>query len=197
MPSGVASPPKTETNPTEPHDGLAMTLEPFTRQQFRLTGRHVLLGLVAFLGVPAVVNLVYLYWALDTWPGRAEESPYRQGLSYNEQIDAIARQNELGWRAELLLSRDADEPKLVIAEVSLIDGNGGGVSAEGVRGRLVHPMQEIFDSPVLQAESTTRGRYWFAEKLPRSGAWRFRFTTKAADGTPFRRDFEFRLGEAR
>ena len=173
-----------------------MTRKLLTHGQFRLTGRHVFLGLAAFLGFAVAVNLITLYWALDTWPGRAEESPYRQGLAYNERIEAIARQNGLGWQAELSLRRDGDKPEVVLAEVFLTDGNGRGISAGAVRGRFVHPMQEIFDSPILEAESAARGRYRFAEILPRPGAWRFSFTATAADGTPFRRDFEFRLGNA-
>ena len=64
------------------------------------------------------------------------------------------------------------------------------------RGRFGHPMQEVFDSAILEAESAMGGRYRFAAKLPKPGAWRFRFTATAADGTPFRRDFEFRLGKS-
>lgn len=163
------------------------------RTQYRLSGRQVLIGLVVILGAPVLAHAVYLYRALDTSPGQVESSPYRLGLAYNDRLAAIERQRHLGWRAELALARDASEPDLVIAEVSLIDRAGRGVAVGDVQGRFVHPMREAFDTPGPAAGEPGLGRYRFQGRLPKSGSWTFRFTASASDGTPYRRDFEVRV----
>ena len=42
----------------------------------RITGRMVLVGLLTFFGVVFAVNGVFVYFALDSWPGLTTEAAY-------------------------------------------------------------------------------------------------------------------------
>jgi nitrogen fixation protein FixH len=68
-----------------------------------LTGKHVLMGFVAFFGVIFAVNGYFLYSALSTYTGIVAKEPYRKGLAYNDRIAAYERQAQLGWRDELVV----------------------------------------------------------------------------------------------
>ncbi len=69
-----------------------------------LTGRHVLLALLAFFGVIFAVNGTFLYSALSTYTGVVADEPYRKGLEYNTRIADEERQHALGWHHKIELS---------------------------------------------------------------------------------------------
>ena len=75
-------------------------------------GRHVLIGLVAFFGVMLLANGIFLYYALETFPGGDTSDPYRKGMHYNDTIAAAARQAEQGWRTETQAGMYAAELRL-------------------------------------------------------------------------------------
>ena len=54
---------------------------------FRITGRMVFFGLVAFFGLIAAVNGVFMFYALDTFPGLTTEDSYKKGIVYNRTLD--------------------------------------------------------------------------------------------------------------
>ena len=66
-----------------------------------LTGRHVLLAMLAFFGVIFAVNGAFLYFALGSHSGVVAVEPYRKGLAYNQAIAAAEAQERRGWRMEL------------------------------------------------------------------------------------------------
>src|SRR5690606_40142354 len=68
-----------------------------------LTGRHVLIGVLAFFGTVFLANGIFLYSALSTYTGVASDEPYRKGLHYNKRIAAAERQESLGWSADARL----------------------------------------------------------------------------------------------
>jgi nitrogen fixation protein FixH len=74
----------------------------------RLTGRAVLLYVLAFFGVVIAVNLVMMKLAIDTMPGLEVESSYRAGNAYNAAIAAAKDQLARRWRVEGHLERGAD-----------------------------------------------------------------------------------------
>ena len=71
-----------------------------------LTGRHVLLAMLAFFGVIFAVNGAFLYFALGSYSGVVAVEPYRKGLAYNERIAADQKQLALGWSPVLEMSLD-------------------------------------------------------------------------------------------
>lgn len=73
---------------------------------FRITGRMVFFGLVAFFGVIAAVNGVFMFYALDTFPGLTTEDSYKKGIVYNRTLDDAAAQKRLGWHSAVALGAD-------------------------------------------------------------------------------------------
>jgi nitrogen fixation protein FixH len=63
----------------------------------RLTGRTVLLWLLAFFGVVIGANLVMVKLALDSLPGTDVDSAYRASLAYNGEIRAAQDQAGRAW----------------------------------------------------------------------------------------------------
>ncbi len=68
----------------------------------KITGKHVLLALLAFFGVIIVANAIFITLAVRSFPGESEEKPYIQGLNYNKVLADRAEQAALGWRAEVV-----------------------------------------------------------------------------------------------
>jgi nitrogen fixation protein FixH len=114
--------------------------------EWSLSGRHVLLALVAFFGVIFAVNGVFLYSALSTYTGVVANEPYRKGLKYNDRIAAAEEQNRLGWRETL----NVDTSGLVT--VVLTDTTGAPVTGLAVSGLVERPSTRAFDIPVVFAE---------------------------------------------
>jgi len=73
-----------------------------------LTGRTVLVCLVAFFGIIIGVNGVALKLAIDTLPGTDVDSAYRASLAYNAEIEAAAAQSARGWSVVGHVERAAD-----------------------------------------------------------------------------------------
>ena len=53
-----------------------------------LSGRTVLLWLLAFFGVVIGINTVMIALAIGTMPGLETEKPYQAGVSYYAEIEA-------------------------------------------------------------------------------------------------------------
>ncbi|MEZ5776152.1 MAG: FixH family protein [Hyphomicrobiaceae bacterium] len=63
-----------------------------------LTGRHVLMMLIAFFGVIFAVNGVFLYAAISTFDGTDTSSAYQKGIDYNTTIAESEEQARRGWK---------------------------------------------------------------------------------------------------
>ncbi|MBI5104899.1 MAG: FixH family protein, partial [Solirubrobacterales bacterium] len=76
---------------------------------FEITGKHVLLGMLAFFGLIIAVNIVMMRLALSTHTGVVAENTYRKGVKYNEEIAASERMALLGWRNQMALAPTGDK----------------------------------------------------------------------------------------
>lgn len=65
----------------------------------KLTGWHVLMIMLGFFGVIFAVNGVFLYNAINSFPGEDTKKSYLQGLNYNQTLAERTAQAELGWTA--------------------------------------------------------------------------------------------------
>ena len=133
----------------------------------KLTGRHVLIMIVAFFGVMIAANVIFIRAALDTFPGVSEKKSYFQGLHYNDTLAERALQAELGWGAEVTeVVREGDAGRIVVRmskdETVLAD-----LDLEGV---LTRPVDDDDDQP-LAFKSLGEGLYEadVADFAP--GAW--------------------------
>ncbi len=64
-----------------------------------LTGRHVLMWLVAFFGFIFVVNAVMIRAATSTFGGVETRSSYKAGLMFKSELERAERQHDLHWRS--------------------------------------------------------------------------------------------------
>lgn len=90
-----------------------------------LKGRHVLFWLLGFFGLMFVVNGIFLFHAITSFPGEEVKKSYLQGLSYNETLAKRAEQATLGWHMAI----GVDGERLV---VQIIDRNGTPLSGRSV-----------------------------------------------------------------
>jgi len=97
-----------------------------------LTGRHVLFILLAFFGVMLSVNIYFTVMAVKSFSGEDVPRSYRQGLEYNQTIEARNRQDALGWTVTANAANDR-------VLVQIHDRQGNAVSGLDLDGKLRHP----------------------------------------------------------
>lgn len=128
-----------------------------------ITGRMVLIGLIAFFGVIFAVNGTMLALALKTNTGMVANEPYRKGLKYNERIAAEQRQQALGWKSEITVDAKA---KRIVAVLTGRDGAPlTGLQATAKVGLAVTDRE---DSSATLSE-TAPGRYEAAVEIADAG----------------------------
>ncbi len=69
------------------------------------SGRYIPWIYVIGMLVVIAVNGSLIYYAMSTWPGMAATHPYEEGVAYNRELAAEARQEALGWNFEIRLRR--------------------------------------------------------------------------------------------
>lgn len=173
-------------NLLHPHGGV-----PHKREPFRITGRHVLFGMLGFFGLILAVNLIFVTVALDTFTGLTDRDSYRTGVSWNQKLDQADALRKLGWHV-------AVEPTIVPVEgkpearyldltVSITDPNGAPIKPVALAGEARHPIVQSFDQP-MDVVPLGPGRYRLAGELPTVGDWTIRIVIERAEGTDFRLD---------
>ena len=73
----------------------------------KITGKHVLVAMLAFFGLIIAVNATFVYLSLSTWTGLVSSNAYVEGLAYNATLEDAARQRQLGWKPSLQISSEA------------------------------------------------------------------------------------------
>jgi nitrogen fixation protein FixH len=118
----------------------------------RLTGRAVLLMLVAFFGIVIVVNLFMVRAAISTFGGVDTPSSYEAGLEFQAEEEAAAAQNARHWLVTARLLPDSAGAKTLT--VDLRDQAGKPVTGTRLEARLAHPVNERRDVTIAMAETT-------------------------------------------
>ena len=139
-----------------------------------LSGRHVLIGLVAFFAVVLAVNGVFLYMALSTYTGVVSTEPYRKGLHYNDRIAAEEAQKRLGWRVDV-----ADIDPSGAIRVNVTDATGAALRGLVVAARIGRPSTSSYDSKATLVESAP-GVYTGSVPRLDTGSWQLDVEMKAA-----------------
>jgi len=116
----------------------------------RLTGRAVLLYVLAFFGVVIAVNLVMMKLAIDTMPGLEVESSYRAGNAYSAAIAAAKDQSARQWRVDGHLERGADGRAFL--EVEARDRGGAPITGLVFSAQLERPTDKRADRSVALIE---------------------------------------------
>lgn len=141
-----------------------------TRKPFRLNGWHVFLMLCAFFGFMFIVNGIFLWAALSSFPGEEEQKSYLQGLHYNEAISARQVQEEQGWSAQIGLTSTTTGDRLV---VRLLQRDGSPLATQDVQAQLRRTVTGVEDVPVILQRGAD-GDYFADVALLDKGVWEAR-----------------------
>lgn len=144
------------------------------RPQREITGRFVLIALLAFFGVIIAVNGTMLYLATSTFSGADARNGYDVSQNYNREIAAARAQAERGWRGTAQVVRTADGAGVLL---DLRDSGGAPVTGLDVEARLRHPSNRHQDHAFALRERAP-GRYDHAEPGVLPGAWDVVFTAR-------------------
>jgi nitrogen fixation protein FixH len=146
-----------------------------------LSGRHVLYATLAFFALVTAVNAVFIYFAIRSYPGESEAKSYRQGLRFNETLEARAAQAGLGWRASIdRVARDGDD---VLLSISIRGRDTAALDDLAIAGSLTRPAS----AEGQRAFAFTRlggGRFEARIAAP-PGAWDLTLTANGPDGARF------------
>lgn len=145
-----------------------------------LTGRHVLIFMLAFFGAVFAITGSFLWIAFKTFPGD-NPAAYRRGLYYNRTLAEAARQDRLGWQIAAAYEIGLrGEGHLV---VRLADSAGRALTGEQVVARLGRPATDRFDRSVALE---SRGEAYAASIQLDPGSWDVELRVNAqGEGTPF------------
>lgn len=137
----------------------------------RITGWHVLIGVVLFFGIVIGVDTIFMVQAYRTFSGEVASNPYEAGLAFNRTLAQRQREAALGWSASVATPNG----KSVVVKVADRDGKPlDGLSLTGV---LERPATET-GRQTLNFRSLGEGRYAASARL--DGAWDLRAVARNA-----------------
>jgi nitrogen fixation protein FixH len=136
-----------------------MTSFPKVRLPQQVTGRTVLVALVAFFAVVFAANLTLATFAVTTFGGVETKNAYQAGLAYSREIAAARAQEARHWKIVAVLSPLRADG--VTVEVTAKDGAGLPLVGIDLIAAFAHPADRRQDRVVpLNATGSTayRGR---------------------------------------
>ncbi len=160
----------------------------------RITGRHVLFGMLAFFGVVFAANGIMMWMAARTFDGLDEPDAYRRGVHYNERLAAARAQRALGWRMELSLAASGVDGLDRSLRVNAQRADGRPLDGLAIRVTMRSPVNAREDREVtLAADPTAPGLYGAGIRLPRLGKWQAVVEAEDAAGHRWRGVFDLFL----
>jgi nitrogen fixation protein FixH len=121
-----------------------------TKAGFVLTGRKVLVIVVAFFGVIIAVNATMSVLAVETLSGTEVSSAYSASLAYQHEIEAAQRQNDRHWNVSAAAKRDAAGN--VSISIDARDAAGAPINGLQMNVSLQRPVDKRFDRDAVLAE---------------------------------------------
>ena len=144
-----------------------------------LTGRMVLVILLAFFGTVIGVNVTMMKLAIATLPGTEVDSAYSASIGYEKEIRAAEDQAARDWRVEAHIVRNRDG--VATLEVAAHDKNGDPLSGLAFNGRLERPTDKRADLAVVLSEAGN-GVYRGSAGTVAPGQWDLVIEGDAAGG---------------
>jgi nitrogen fixation protein FixH len=135
-------------------------------QAKKVTGRTVLVWLVAFFGIVGLVNAAMIRAAVSTYGGLETESSYQAGLAFARETAEARAQDALHWRVDARLAPARDGATLVI---DARDADGRPLRGLAATARLVHPTDQRDDHAVVLQE--TRPGEFSGATAAAAGQW--------------------------
>lgn len=116
---------------------------------------HALLWFLGFFGFMFIVNGIFLWTAIKTFPGEDVEKSYAAGLDYNAALARRSVQASKGWTAEIGLEGTSDSGRI---HVRLLTKEAESLSASSASAFLRHPADRALDLP-LELHAIGAGEY--------------------------------------
>lgn len=144
-----------------------MTDPRIARKPREVTGRMVMICLLAFFGVVFAVNIAMLRAATSTFGGVETESVYRSGILFKREIAAARAQEKLRWQVNGTVTRDGEGRTIV--EILVRDPGGFAPSGIDLDALLAHPTDSRHDHHLVLAQS--RAGVYRAVEDTGAGQW--------------------------
>src|SRR5271168_2334681 len=112
----------------------------------------VLAALVMFFGTVFIANGTLVYYALSTFSGEQEASPYEHGLAYDKDIESARAQDARGWNVTLGVRRPEPGAAASVA-VTMRDANNEALEGLEVSASLEFPTDKHLDRRVGLTET--------------------------------------------
>lgn len=158
-----------------------------TASSFRLSGGHVLTGLLLFFVAIIVINIAFAVVAVRSFPGEDERRSYTQGLRHNDLLAERRSQARLGWRARSAFEATPSGARLLLR---LNDRAGAPIDGAAVSGVLRWPPQEARDRAL---NFIAQGNGFYAADLGALPPGRWDLRARAEDESGNTLDFEAEL----
>jgi len=139
------------------------------RRPRELTGRTVLLCLVAFFAVVAAVNVIMMTAAITTFSGVETVNSYQAGVTFAREEAAAEAQQSRHWKVNSSLRPEADG--LMQVELSAQDRAGQPLVGLEATVSLIHPDDRRLDRPAAM-QANAPGRFQ-GTVTPTPGQWDF------------------------
>ena len=154
---------------------MSPTLEPDGKT---LKGHHVLFWMMGFFGLMFIVNGVFLWAALSSFPGEDVRHSYLQGLQFNQTIASLKHQEDMAWKAELGLIVESDGDVLV---ARILDADGLALPSRNVTAELRRAATQDSDI-ILEMLPVGSGEYQAVLPVLSKGAWHVALNAEISDG---------------
>lgn len=147
-----------------------------------ITGKHVLVSLIAFFGVIITVNLTMAYLANSTWSGLIVKNGYVASQSFDKDLARSKAQDAMGWTVDMTHTMDRVRFTFTGKDASKIEGLQ-------ITGQLERPTTDR-DDQSLTFSSIGAGVYTSPAKLA-PGIWELELEAKGKDAISYRKIFRF------
>jgi nitrogen fixation protein FixH len=120
-----------------------------------LTGRFVLVCLIAFFAVISLANGIMIRAAVTTFGGVETASSYQAGLAYGREAAAAQAQSALHWQVKAAVRPSAGK---TLVDIDARDADGAPLSGLRATALLSHPTDRRADRAVALNEDAS-GRF--------------------------------------
>jgi nitrogen fixation protein FixH len=145
-----------------------------------MTGWQVLGWFLGFFGCMFVVNGIFLWTAITTFPGEDQDRSYLAGIDYNQELARRAAQDAAGWQAEISRTGSGDGEAL---HIRLKTKDALILPALETRAVLRHPASRRLDQTLALTGRADTGYTAQLGGVP-SGSWKLEITADIDPETP-------------
>jgi nitrogen fixation protein FixH len=124
---------------------MAVSIPLSPRPKGQMKGWHALLWFLGFFGFMFVVNGIFLWAAITSFPGEDVEKSYLTGLDYNQELARRTHQEEAGWAAEIGFTPETDGLALT---TRLLNADGAALPVFATTALLRHPSDRALDRAI-------------------------------------------------